>query len=171
MAEAAGSAVCARLPIAPVSAVCRLVAVAAGVAPMVNWFAPGGESVVACSVMVWLDPSGRVRLNAIESSGIGLVDPRLTEIDGGEPAGPVNGRAGQARIHARELKAERRAILGERHVRTRSANGEAAETVGAEIGLLPLGDQLRQAGLRAVAVEDVVGAGDGGWFNALPEKR
>ncbi len=88
MAEAAGSAICARLPMAPVSAVCRLAAVAAGVAPMVNWFAPGGEAVVACSVMVWLDPSGRVRLNAIDCPALGL-DARSTEIDGGEPAGQV----------------------------------------------------------------------------------
>ena len=59
MAEAAGSAVCARLLTALVSAACRLVAVAAGVAPMVNWFAPGGDAVVACSVMVWLDAVGQ----------------------------------------------------------------------------------------------------------------
>src|SRR5271154_968011 len=89
MAEAAGSAGCARLPMAPVSAVCRLAAVAAGVAPMVNWFAPGGEAVVACNVIVWLEPSGRVKLNAIDSPGFGLVAPSATEIEGGEPDGPV----------------------------------------------------------------------------------
>jgi hypothetical protein len=88
MAEAAGSAVWARLPTALVSAVCRLVAVAVALAPMVNWFAPGGDAVVACSVMVWLEPSGSVRLNWIESPAFGL-EPRSTEIDGGEPEGPV----------------------------------------------------------------------------------
>src|SRR5580704_10307900 len=51
-AEAAGSAVCARLVTALVNAACILAAVAVGVAPMVNWLAPGGDAVVACSVMV-----------------------------------------------------------------------------------------------------------------------
>src|SRR5580704_6911265 len=67
IAEAAGNAVCARLAIAPDSAVCRLPAVTVALAPMVNWLAPGGESVVAWSVMVWLEPSGKVRPNAIVS--------------------------------------------------------------------------------------------------------
>src|SRR5258708_4704794 len=67
IAEAAGSAVCARLDIAPDSAVCRLPAVTLALAPMVNWFAPGGEAVVACSVMVWVEPSGSVRPNAMVS--------------------------------------------------------------------------------------------------------
>ena len=84
MAEAAGNAVCARFETAVVSAACRLVAVAFAVAPMVNWLVPGGEAVVACSVMVWLEPSGSVRPNEIVSPGFGL-EPRLTEIDGGEP--------------------------------------------------------------------------------------
>src|SRR5579864_5663348 len=38
IAEAAGSAVCARLVIALVSEICRLPAVALALAPMVNWF-------------------------------------------------------------------------------------------------------------------------------------
>ena len=84
MAEAAGSAVCARLETALVSAACILVAVAFAEAPMVNWPAPGGDAVVACSVMVWLEPSGSVRPNAILSPEFGL-EPRSTEIDGGEP--------------------------------------------------------------------------------------
>src|SRR6204780_4662168 len=83
IAEAAGNAVCARLAIAPDSAVCRLPAVALALAPMVNWFAPGGEAVVACRVMVWLEPSGSVRPNAIVSPALGLA-PRLTATDGGE---------------------------------------------------------------------------------------
>ena len=52
MADAAGNAVWSRLPTEVVSAACRLVAVSAGVAPMVNWLVPGGEAVVACSVIV-----------------------------------------------------------------------------------------------------------------------
>src|ERR1700720_3230186 len=88
MADAAGSAVCARLESAPVKAVCKLVAVAVALAPMVNWLAPGGELVVACSVTVWLVPSGSVRLNLIESPGLGLA-PSATATDGGEPDGPV----------------------------------------------------------------------------------
>src|SRR5215831_9068562 len=50
--EAAGSAVWSRLETAPLSAVCRLLAVAAAVVPMANWLAPGGDAVVACSVML-----------------------------------------------------------------------------------------------------------------------
>src|ERR1700731_4330027 len=83
IAEAAGKAVCARLAIAPDSAVCRLPAVTVALAPMVNWLAPGGESVGACSVMVWLEPSGSVRPNAMVSPALGLA-PRLTATDGGE---------------------------------------------------------------------------------------
>src|SRR5579862_285736 len=86
-ADAAGSAVCARLAIALVSAVWRLVAVAFALAPMVNWFAPGGESVVACKLTVWLEPSGSVRLNWMVSPELGF-EPRPTETVGGEPAGP-----------------------------------------------------------------------------------
>ena len=86
------------------------------VVPMVNWFAPGGEVVVACSVMVWLDPSGSVRLNAIELPGFGFDAARSTEIDGGEPRRTGDGRAGQARVHAGQLEAERRAsALTERY--------------------------------------------------------
>src|SRR5580704_18351749 len=80
IADAAGSAVCARLAMAPDSAVCRLPAVTVALAPMVNWLAPGGETVVACSVMVWLEPSGSVRPNAIVSPALGLA-PRVTATD------------------------------------------------------------------------------------------
>jgi hypothetical protein len=76
------------LETAPLSAVCRLVAVAAALAPMVNWLAPGGEAVVACSVIAWLEPSGSVRLNVMLSPALGL-EPSATEIDAGEPDGPV----------------------------------------------------------------------------------
>src|SRR5690242_2745803 len=87
-AEAAGNAVCARLVTAPLSAVCKLAAVSAVVVPMVNWPGPGGELVVACSEMVWVEPSGKVRPNWIVSPSFGLA-PSVTEIDGGEPLGPA----------------------------------------------------------------------------------
>ncbi len=79
MAEAAGSAVCARLLTAVVSAAWRFAAVAAGVKPTLNWFGPGGADAVACSEMVWLVPSGKFKLNAIELPGFGLDAARLTE--------------------------------------------------------------------------------------------
>ena len=42
------------------SALCRLAAVAAGVAPMVNWSVPGVADDVACRVTFWVVPSGKV---------------------------------------------------------------------------------------------------------------
>src|ERR1700761_8008462 len=88
MAEAAGSAVCAKPPMAVVSAVCRLPAVTDGEVPMVNWLAPGGEFVVACSEIVRVDPSGSVSWNWMVSPLFGL-EPRSIPIEGGEPDGPV----------------------------------------------------------------------------------
>src|ERR1700688_271047 len=87
-AEAAGSAVCARLPTAVASAACRLPAVTAGVAPMANWFGPGDAAEVAWSVMVWLVPSGRVKLNWTESPLFGF-DPSVTVSVLGDPDGWV----------------------------------------------------------------------------------
>src|SRR5262245_36569907 len=72
MAEAAGSAVWAKPVTALTRAPCRLPAVRDGVAPMVNWFAPGGDAVVACKVTVWLEPSGKARLNWMVSPLFGL---------------------------------------------------------------------------------------------------
>ena len=88
IAEAAGSAVCVSPVMAVVKAVCRLVAVSEGNVPMVNWLAPGGEFVVACSEMVCVEPSGSVSWNWIELPEFGL-EARSTEIDAGEPDGPV----------------------------------------------------------------------------------
>src|SRR5579863_10229839 len=56
---------------------------------MVNWLAAGGDAVVAVSVMVWLEPSGSVRLNPMLSPGFGLPPLRSIEIDAGEPLGPA----------------------------------------------------------------------------------
>ncbi len=55
---------------------------------MVNWFAPGGEAVVACRVTVWLEPSGSVSAKLIDCPALGL-EARLTEMVGGEPVGPL----------------------------------------------------------------------------------
>src|SRR6202012_5541785 len=89
MAEAAGIAVWTRLLTAVLSAPCRLVAVSAGVAPMLNWLAPGVALVVACKVMVWVEPSGRVNPNEIESPWLRVAALRSTEIEAGDPDGPV----------------------------------------------------------------------------------
>src|SRR5215510_439841 len=56
---------------------------------MVNWPAPGGDAVVACSVSGSVEPSGRVKVNVILSPFFGGVAPNATEIAAGEPAGPV----------------------------------------------------------------------------------
>ena len=49
---------------------------------------PVAEAVVASSVIVWLEPSGKVRPKEMLSPALGL-EPRLTDICGGEPDGPV----------------------------------------------------------------------------------
>ena len=64
-AEAAVSDVDASVLTPPVSADCRLVAVAAGVAPMVNWPEPGGEAVVAVERQLL---AGAVRQVEIDTS-------------------------------------------------------------------------------------------------------
>src|SRR5580704_8251709 len=55
---------------------------------MANCPAPGGEVVVAFRPMVWLEPSGRVRLNWMASPAFGF-EPSATEMVGGEPEGPL----------------------------------------------------------------------------------
>ena len=58
IAEAATSEVLATVVIDVVNAVCRLAAVAAGVAPMVKDPVGGGEVVVAVNLIDWVVPSG-----------------------------------------------------------------------------------------------------------------
>ncbi len=82
---------------ARVSAVCRLVAVAVDVAPMVNSFGPGVAEAVAVSVRSRLVPSGSVKVNLTVSPAFGLVAPRSTDIAAGAPAGGGHGRAGDGR--------------------------------------------------------------------------
>src|SRR5271156_5307014 len=65
IAEAATSEVFASVPIDDVRADCRLVAVALGVAPMVNEPAGAGDVVVAVSCMVWVAPSGMLKVKLI----------------------------------------------------------------------------------------------------------
>src|SRR5690606_18167144 len=87
IAEAAASEVFARVVSAPVSAVCILAAVISEVAPMVNSPAPGVAEVVAVSVIVSSEPSGRVNVNLTCSPAFGLVAPTSTDMAGGAPAG------------------------------------------------------------------------------------
>ena len=87
IADAAVRAVLPSVPIAVVRAAWKLVAVSAGVAPMVNSLAPGGESVVAVSVRFSLVPSGRLRRRVTVWPGLGIAEKSML-IDAGEPAGP-----------------------------------------------------------------------------------
>ena len=74
---------------------------------------------------------------------------------------------------ARKLEAERRdGILGNRHRgRGRRRDDQPAEPAGAEIGLLALGDELLEAGARAIAVENVVGGLDRRLIDAAAGKQ
>ena len=65
IAEAATSEVLATVLIDDVRAVCRLLAVALGVAPMVNEPDGGGEVLVAVNCTVWVVPSGRLKVKLI----------------------------------------------------------------------------------------------------------
>ena len=76
-------------------------------------------------------------------------------ISGGELVGPANGRVAEVRRHRIELEAKRGTghILRERYRPGHRGRSQAAHVAGAEIGLSALGDDLHQAGARAVAVE------------------
>src|SRR6266540_4353883 len=86
-AEAAESEVPASLPTAAVSAVCRLAAVTSLVAPMANSFGPGLAEVVAVSVMLSVDPSGKVKRYWMVSPSFGLPAMRSTVEAMGGPDG------------------------------------------------------------------------------------
>ena len=172
IAEAAGSAVCVSPVMAVVKAVCRLVAVSEGNVPMVNWLAPGGEFVVACSEMVW---RRAIRKRELELDRVARI--RIgSEIDRDRcrrTRWPGDRCARQTGIHAGKLKAEWRTVLTERQGGTRAAtygDAQMTETADAEIGLLTFRDHLGQTGLGAIAIENVRGAGDGRLVGALPEK-
>src|SRR5712691_6460018 len=87
--DAAVSEVAASLPIAVVSAVCRLAVVAAALAPIVNSLAPGGDLSVAVSVRFSLVPSGKLKRSVTVSPAFGTPADRSIESAAGEPAGPV----------------------------------------------------------------------------------
>ena len=87
-AEAATSVEFASLPTAAVRTVCRLVAVKALVAPIVNSPVFGGVFVDAVSSITSVLPSGMLKVNLTASPGFGLVG-RSTEIAGGDPVGPA----------------------------------------------------------------------------------
>src|SRR5258705_10193995 len=71
-AEAATNDVSASFATAAVREDCKLAAVAAGVAPMVNWFAAGGLAAVAVNVSFSVVPSGSVNVKVTASPGLGL---------------------------------------------------------------------------------------------------
>src|SRR5262245_21178133 len=86
-AEAAVSDVAASLPTAAVSAVSRLPGVRSLVARMANWFGPGLADVVAVSVMLSVEPSGRVKRYSMVSPSVGLPAVRSTVVPAGGPDG------------------------------------------------------------------------------------
>src|SRR4051812_39656664 len=88
-AEAAISDVLASLPSELASVACRFAAVAAAVAPIVNWFAAGGDAVVAVNITFSLVPSGRLRRTWMLSPSLGRPPLKSTDTDGGTPAGPL----------------------------------------------------------------------------------
>src|SRR5262245_22101940 len=73
---------------AVVSAFLKLVAVCAGVAPIVNSLAPGGESVVAVRVRFSLVPSGKLNRKVTVSPGFGTAEKSML-IEAGAPVGPA----------------------------------------------------------------------------------
>ena len=123
---------------------------------MVNWSVPGGDVVVACSVMVWLEPSGSVRPNAIVSPEFGL-EPRLTEIDGGEPmtVAPVKVEFTPASLKPNGEPSELSVTLGacRRSLRRPRLPVPSSACRRSEMTCV-------KSRLSAVAVEDVAGAGD-----------
>src|SRR5262245_1570989 len=89
IAEAAESDVAASLPTEVVSAACRLAVVAVGLAPMVNWFSPGGDSVVAVSVRSSVVPSGSANENFTVWPAAAWLARRLPDRAAGGPVGRV----------------------------------------------------------------------------------
>src|SRR5205807_7255112 len=85
IAEAAGSAVCASWLTALVSAACRFTAVAAGVAPIANWFAPTVGPRVASKGTFSLEPSGSATGSARVAPLWGLPPSKSRVTLGGGP--------------------------------------------------------------------------------------
>ena len=121
------SEVAASLPTAAVSAVSRLPAVRSLVAPMANWFGPGLADVVAVSVMLSVEPSGRVKRYSMVSPSLGLPAVRSTA-GAGRRSRQRHRRIGQVRRHAGELEPE-----GE----TTSSRRRTENVVGAVISRRP----------------------------------
>ena len=87
-AEAATREVLASVEIDEFSAVLKFAAVAAGVEPMVKLPVGGGDVLVAVNWTESVVPSGSLKVKLIVSPGLGL-PVKFTEIEGGEPVGPV----------------------------------------------------------------------------------
>ena len=148
-ADAAESEVAASLPTEAVNAVCRFVAVTSLVAPMVNSFGPGVAEVVAVSVMLSLEPSGSVKRYWMVSPAAGLAAPRSSGQRRRGAARPVTVAPVRVEFTPASLKPNgETASSGERSplVAARRRDHQAAETVGAEIGLIALGDDLLETG-------------------------
>src|SRR5262245_11311459 len=103
-AEAADSDVRASFPRPAVTAVLRLAAVSAGVAPIVNSLAVGVADVVAVSTRFSREPSGRLSVKVIFSPGLGTPAVKSTESAGGAPAGPATVALVSPEVTAPSLK-------------------------------------------------------------------
>ena len=171
-AEAAVSAVLASSPTAAVSAVCKLVAVAAAVRSIVNSFGPGVTDCVAVSVIVSLLPSGKSTRNWIVSPAFG--NPvRSTVIAGGEPAGPVAVELASAELMQAQLKPNAEGTTSSARLTEVAVGAEidhAAKPAGAQIRLPALVDDLFETCTRAVAVHDLLEAGHGRLIGRPPGK-
>src|SRR6476646_7928563 len=135
-AEAAASAPPASLPMPALSAFLRFVVVDMASAPMVNWVAPGGELVVAVSVRFSLEPSGRANRTVSVSPALGTPVSEMPS-EAGAPVGPLTVALAMVELTDASLR---------------------PKTVASSVRLseVALGDELLEAGARAVAVEDAI---------------
>ena len=81
----------------------------------------------------------------------------------GEPVGPVTVAPVSDELTAASLRPNGEpaaSSLTETVEPAAGRNDQTAEPVGAEVGLLALGDDLLEAGLRSVAVENMIGGVD-----------
>ena len=78
-------------------------------------------------------------------------------IDAGAPVGPDTVAPATCACDRRQLEAERRCLLGHLHtIGSKSTDIQSAKAVAAQIRLVAFGNELLQAGSRAVAVQNVI---------------
>ena len=172
IAEAAVSSVAAIVPRLAMSAVCRFAAVTVESAPMVNSPSSGVADAVARSVRSRVVPSGSVKLKVTVSPGFGLAAPRSKSSTAGEPVGPVTVEPAILLEAPTSLKPNTPASsVIEVEAAAGACDAHAAEPARAEIGLAALADELLEAGLQPVAVEDVVGGVHRDLGDAAPGKQ